>query len=102
MKTQPQQWKTVEVALPPSVVAIIEAAGGADPKHGGMPHAMAMLMGTLPWIAVALYKTLPPDEYAAFVRAVKGYMEQAWVIIGAENPPAAFDAAYTAARRSIN
>lgn len=66
-----------------------------------MPRAMAHILGALPWIAVALYKSLPQAEYDAFAGQVKSNMQQAWEIIGADNPPAAFDAAYAAAKRSV-
>lgn len=95
-------WKAVGVNLPPTIVAIIQAAGGDDlTGKRGMPYALASIMGALPWIAVALYKTLPPDEYAAFARSVKGNMQQVWAIIGADDPPAAFDEAYAKAKRSL-
>lgn len=95
-------WKTVGVDLPPSVVAIITAAGGADPKKGGMPYALAGILGALPWIAAALYKQMPESEYRAFAKQAKANMDQAWEIIGAKNPPEAFDAAFAAAKRSVN
>ena len=95
-------WSKFGVELPPSVIAILAAAGGDDPKRGGMPYAMASIVGALPWIAVAVFKALPPEEYAAFARQAKMNMQQAWSIIGSDNPPAAFDAAFEAAKREVN
>lgn len=95
-------WKNVGVWLPDSVVAIIKAAGGAEPEKGGMPYAMASIVGALPWIAVALHKELPPDEYADFVRQCKANMQQAFSIIGHANPPEAFEAAVAAAQKQLN
>lgn len=95
-------WKKVVVFLPPSVVAIIAAAGGADSKTGGMPRAMAMIVGALPWIAVALFKELPSDEYAAFAQQIKTNMQAVWSIAGADDPPAAFAAAMATAKNEIN
>ena len=95
-------WNNVGVCLPPSVAAIITAAGGADPKQGGMPYAMAGIVGALPWIAVALFKELPPEEYAACARQARLNMQQAWSIIGSDNPPAAFDEAGAAAKQAVN
>jgi hypothetical protein len=97
----PKGWKNVGVELPTSVCDIINAANGADPAKGGMPFAMASIIGALPWIAVALYEALPPDEYHDFLRQMKGYMEQAWSIAAAKNPRRAFDTAFAAAKRSV-
>lgn len=96
-----KDWKTVGVNLPRSVAAIIAAAEGADPKKGGMPFALASIIGALPWIAVALFKELPRDEYDAFAKQARDNMQQAWQIIGAEDPSAAFDEAYEAAKRTL-
>lgn len=90
------------VWLPPSVTAIIEAAGGHDPTRGGMPYAMASIVGALPWIAVEMFKALPPAEYAEFANQMKANMQQAWQIAGSDNPPAAFEAALERAKRSIS
>lgn len=94
-------WKDVGVWLPASITKIIKAAGGADPKHGGMPYAMAAIVGALPWIAVQLYQELTPEEYAEFAAQTRGNMGVAWSIIGAENPKAAFDAAFANAKRQV-
>jgi len=94
-------WKNVGVELPPSVIAIITAAGGADPQQGGMPRAMASIVGAIPWIAVALYELLPQDEYAAFAQQLRSNMQQVWSIAGAEDPKAAFDVAFAAAKRGV-
>jgi hypothetical protein len=94
-------WQMVGVELPPSVIAIITAAGGADPAKGGMPYAMASILGALPWIGVALFKELTPEQYAAFLNSVNANMRQVWAILSAEDPKAAFDAEYEAARRSL-
>jgi hypothetical protein len=99
---QPPGWKNVGVHLPSSVVAIIAAAGGAESEKGGMPRAMASIVGALPWIAVALYQELPAEEYAAFAGQVKANMQQAWQIIGADDPKTAFDVAFEAAKKAIN
>lgn len=98
----PPGWKNVGVQLPSSIVALIAAAGGAESEKGGMPRAMASIIGALPWIAVALYRELPAEEYAAFAGQVRANMQQAWQIIGADDPKAAFDAAYDAAKKATN
>ena len=94
-------WKNVGVYLPPSVIAIIKAAGGADPKRGGMPYAMASILGALPWIAVQLYKELPPEEYREFANAVRMNMQEVWSIVGSDDPKAAFDEAYAEAEKAM-
>lgn len=100
-KSELKGWKNVGVMLPPSIIAIITAAGGADPTKGGMPYAMASIVGALPWIAVALYGELPREEYDAFAQAAKGYLQQAWEVIGAQDPKATFDRLYEEAKRSV-
>lgn len=95
-------WTTYGVELPASVTKIVDAAGGADPKRGGMPFAMASILGALPWIAVALFKVAPKAEYLEFAAQVKANMQQAWEIIGSDNPPKAFDDACDAAKKAIN
>lgn len=97
----PEGWKNVGVEIPNSVAAIINAANGADPAKGGMPFAMASIMGALPWIAVALFEALPRDEYDEFAKAMKAMMQQVWQIAGSENPRVAFDAEFEAARKSL-
>lgn len=94
-------WKNVGVELPPSVIAIVRAAGGDDPTKGGMPYAMASLVGALPWIAVALFESLPPEEYAEFRTMLRQELQGSWAIIGAENPKAAFDEAIARAKKSV-
>lgn len=93
--------KMVNVELPGSVAAILKAAGGDKPITG-MPFAMASILGALPWIGVAPYKAMPEAEYRKFARQVRLNMDQAWDIIGAENPPAAFGAAYELAKRQVH
>ena len=95
-------WNNVGVSVPASVAAIITAAGGAEPKQRGMPYAMASIVGALPWIAVALFKELPPEEYADFACHARLNMQQAWSIIGSDNPPAAFDEAVAAAKKAVH
>lgn len=97
----PEGWTTVAVALPPSVQAIIAAAGGADPSTGGMPHAMAVIVGALPWIAAGLYDVLTEDEYRQFAQQLKDNMQMAWSVAGAQNPRRAFDEAFARAQRSV-
>lgn len=95
-------FKNVSVELPESVIAIVIAAGGTDPKRGGLPFAMASILGALPFIAAALYKELSADEYAGFVVAMKLYMEQVLEIIDAENPQAALNAAVASQARRVH
>jgi len=98
----PHGWKNVGVELPDSVCKIILAAGGADPANGGMPRAMASIVGALPWIAAVLHKALPDDEYRAFAQQLKENMQIVWTIAGAENPSTAFDEAFANAKKQVN
>jgi hypothetical protein len=86
-KKAPKGWKNVGVELPPSIVAILTAAGGTEAKFGGMPRAMASILGALPWIAVQLFKSLPEDEYKAFAGAVRAQLQQVWQIISKSSDP---------------
>lgn len=99
--TEMEDYRLVGVDLPQSVIDIIQAAGGTDTAIG-MPKAMASIVGCLPWIAVALFQTLPPDKYQAFATQLKENMQLAWFIAGHENPEAAFDGAMSRARGHVN
>ena len=102
MANEQKGWKNYGVYLPATVKAIIDAAGGADPKHGGMPYAMASIIGALPHIAVALHGEMSPQDYAEFAQQVKANLQQVWQIVGANDPKAAFDEAYEAAKKVVN
>jgi hypothetical protein len=93
-----KQFKKVGVDLPPSVLAIVRAAGGEE----NMPKALASIMGAIPWLAVALYDALPSEEYRAFAGQAHANMRQVWEIVGAENVREAFDRELDRARRSVN
>jgi len=90
--------KKVGVSLPPSVLAIIDAAGGRE----DFPRAMASIVGALPWIAVALHGALEQTEYRALMGQVRHELQGAWAIIAAPDPRIAFEAAVDAAKREIN
>lgn len=100
-KPAPKGWTNYVVELPSSVIAIVEAAGGADPSKGGMPFAMASIVGALPWIAVAVYKSATAEEYAQFAEQLKANMQMVWTIAGAFDPEAAFEAAFDRAKKSL-
>ena len=92
---------TYKVELPGSIIAIIQAAGGAELATGGLPRAMASIVGALPWIAVALSETVTPQEYADFLAELKGNMQMVWSIAAAPNVRAALDDAIARAKRSL-
>jgi hypothetical protein len=96
-----KDWKNVGVDLPPSVGDIIRAAGGMDPKLGGMPYAMAAIIAALPWIAAELFKALPSREYKAFARNTEANMHAALDVITADDPVAEFHALFERAKRSV-
>jgi len=88
----------VGVYLPPSIVAIIEAAGGAQ----DFPRATASIIGALPWIAVQLSESLSADDYKKFMVMMKSQIQGAWDIMAAKNVRKAFDEAFEAAKKEIN
>ncbi len=101
-KTSAANFETFRVELPASVIAIIRAAGGHDPSKGGMPYAMASIVGALPWIAVAMYRSLPLGHYAGFAKQMEENIALAMEIVVSDNPEEAFERAYTAAKRAVN
>lgn len=94
----PKGFKRVGVELPPSVIAIIRAAGGED----NFPRAMASIVGALPWIAAALYDSLPESEYRAFAAAMRPNYEQVMEIVEADNPRKAFDEEFERQKRAVS
>ena len=102
MTEMPTGYRNVGVVLPSSVVKIITAAGGGDAATGGLPFAMASIIGALPWIAVALSKELTKEEYREFVNQVRAELQGAFAIVAAEDPKRAFDEAYERAKTAIN
>lgn len=94
------KFKTVGVDLPPSVVEILKAANAADHSKGGMPFAMASIIGALPWIAAAVHESAP-EYYPAFVRSLKANLQSVWQIINHENPRAELERVIAEAKRSV-
>lgn len=83
-------FKRVRVDLPPSVAAIVLAAGGD--KH--MPMAMARIVGALPWIARVLFDALPEDEYRAFAGQLRMNTDIALRIAESDDVESAFVAVF--------
>ena len=94
----PQGYKRVGVDLPSSVAVIIRAAGGEK----NMPLAMAAIVGALPWISVALFKSLSREEYDEYAKGLEVNMEAAIAITMADDPAAAFSEVFERAKRSRN
>lgn len=94
------EFRQVKVQLPASVIKIVEAAGANDEANGGFPHAMALIVGALPWLAVALFKAVERDQYDQFAQQLKENLQFAWSIAGADNPETAFDQALARAQAS--
>jgi hypothetical protein len=94
----PKGFKRVGVDLPPSVIKIIRAAGGED----NFPRAMAGIVGSLPWIAAALYDSLPEDEYRAFAAAMRPNYEKVMQIVDSDNPRKAFNEELERQKRAVS
>lgn len=97
-KKMPDGYKKVGVYLPPSVHAIIDAAGGTQ----DFPRAMACIVGALPWIAVTLSEAVSREEYDLFLQQTRANFDAMWAIMRATDVRAAFDAALAAAKKTVN
>ena len=88
------KWDHVGLRLPVAIADLLTAAGAQDPEGGGLPQAMRVLVGALPWIAVALHRTLRPDDYARFAQQMKHNLDVTWQIVSADDPDAEFTRVY--------
>lgn len=88
--------QVINIELPPSVAAILDAAGAKG--EGGLPHAMSAIIGALPWIGAALFKHVPPDDWALFLGHIEMNLNLTWEILSDPDPPAAFAEALERAR----